>query len=116
MKGKGEESPRTPNGHNHSYTHQNSNQNLYNKEVFIKFPHNNMGKRVLMKVQGDPSRRKHVSSIPRKGQQIDEVDGESDLPDKKIVRDTTIQSEDAGQRNFNAFALKTTIPELTTTK
>ena len=33
-----------------SMAHQNSNQNLYSKEVYIKFPNKSTQRRVLMKV------------------------------------------------------------------
>lgn len=45
-----EDTTGTLNKHKLSYAHQNSNQNLYSKEVYIKFPHKNMARRVLMKV------------------------------------------------------------------
>ena len=46
-----------------SYSHKNSNQNLYSKEVFIKYKDRNLYKRVVMKVSGSP-RQKQNPSIP----------------------------------------------------
>ena len=48
-----------------AYRHKNSNQNLYSKEVFIKFKDRNLYKRVVMKVAANPNERKKQNpSIP----------------------------------------------------
>ena len=41
-----------------SFRHRNSNQNLYSKEVFVKYNHRNVLKRVVMKVSSNPTQRR----------------------------------------------------------
>ena len=49
------------------FAHKNSNQNLFSREVFIKYPHGTTHRRVLVKIQGAEDRPKQHPSIPVTG-------------------------------------------------